>query len=64
MDENLWRELGKMVLPQLPDLPELNQAYRDLEKAIRETPPVSLQELAVDYARLCLGSDPRQGADP
>ena len=64
VDESLYRQLRLTALPVLPDFPGLDGAYRRLEEALRDDSPAQLTELAADYARLCLGSDPREGADP
>jgi len=64
MDQSLWDELRLAAFPHLPELPALDKAYRRLEQALRSPSPHWLTDLAADYARLCLGSDPREGADP
>lgn len=64
VDESLYQQLRATTFPQLPEFPGLNRAYRRLEEALRDVSPGRLTALAVDYARLCLGSDPREGADP
>jgi TorA maturation chaperone TorD len=64
LDESLLAQLQGAVWPRLPELPPLDRAYRRLEAALRGVSSGSLVALAVDYARLCLGSDPREGADP
>jgi len=64
VDESLWQQLLATRFPKLPQLPDLDQAYRRLEQALQKDSSDQLKELAVDYARLCLGSDPREGADP
>lgn len=64
VDAGLWEQLRAAQLPDIHHLPALHQAYRRLERALQDEAPDQLQELAVDYVRLCLGSDPREGADP
>jgi len=64
VDESLWQQLRATTFYKLPKLPALDQAYRRLEQALQDDSPGQLTVLAVDYARLCLGSDPREGADP
>lgn len=64
IDATLWQALSQAQFPHLEQLPELDAAYRRLEAACRDPRPELLTQLRVDYARLCLGSDPRQGADP
>ncbi len=64
VDDNLYRQLRATRFPQVPQFSALNQAYRRLEQALQDDSPGRLTGLAVDYARLCLGSDPREGADP
>ena len=64
VDESLYQQLRAITFPQLPGFPGLNRAYRRLEQSLRDDSPGRLTALAVDYARLCLGADPREGADP
>lgn len=64
VDEGLWTQLLAMHFPSTPQLPALDAAYRSLQRTIQSPTPPTLVDLRVDYARLCLGSDPRQGADP
>jgi TorA maturation chaperone TorD len=64
LDESLYRQLRLTVFPELPAFPALDRAYRRLEIALQDDSPGRLTDLAADYARLCLGSDPREGADP
>lgn len=64
MDDSLYHQLCATPFPQVPKFPGLNQAYRRLEQALHDDSPGRLTELASDYARLCLGADPREGADP
>ncbi len=64
VDESLWQQLRRTDFPKLPKLPSLNQAYRRLEASLKDDSAEALSTLATDYALLCLGSDPRQGADP
>jgi TorA maturation chaperone TorD len=64
VDAGLWEALRVMEFPQLSELAAVDAAYRRLEKACQEAGDGILVELRVDYARLCLGSDPREGADP
>ncbi len=64
VDEGLWRQLQAATYPKLPGLPELDQAYRRLERTLQDKAPDQLTILASDYAFVCLGSDPRECADP
>jgi len=64
IDKNLWEQLRAASFPEIPEIPTLNSAYRTLEQALQNSSPDDLTELNVDFARLCLGSDPREGADP
>lgn len=64
IDTQLWEALSQTQFPHLAELPELDAAYRRLETACSNQKADALSELRVDYARLCLGSDPRTGADP
>jgi TorA maturation chaperone TorD len=64
VDEALYGQLQKAAFPSMPGLPVMDHAYRRLEQALCEDGSNQLTNLAVDYARLCLGSDPREGADP
>jgi TorA maturation chaperone TorD len=57
VDEGLYRQLRLTAFPRLPQLPAMDQALSD-DASNR------LTLLAIDYARLCLGSDHREGADP
>jgi TorA maturation chaperone TorD len=63
MDESLLGQLSAIEFPRLPQLPALDRAYRRLERALQQEAGQRTR-LAADYARLCLGSDPREGADP
>ncbi len=64
VDEGLFRQLRLTAFPRLPQFPAMDQAYRRLEQALSDDASGQLTMLAIDYARLCLGSDPREGADP
>jgi len=64
VDEFLFEKLRRTPLPHLSHQPKMDQAYRRLEGDLKQDGPETLTALAIDYARLCLGSDPRQGADP
>jgi TorA maturation chaperone TorD len=64
VDESLYQQLRLTAFPRLPQLPAMERAYRRLEQALHDDAAERLTALAVDYARLCLGSDPREGADP
>lgn len=64
VDQALLQQLRAMAFPKLPELPALHRAYRRLEQSLQAPTPDELTWLAADYARLCLGSDPREGADP
>ena len=64
VDQDLLDHLHAASFPHLPDIPTLDRAYRVLEKSVQEDSPAQLTALATDFARLCLGSDPREGADP
>jgi TorA maturation chaperone TorD len=64
VDQDLLGQLRAAAFPSLPDLPALDEAYRLLERSVQEDSLSLLTELAADFARLCLGSDPREGADP
>ncbi len=63
IDKALWTELQRTSFPALPEIPELDEAYRRLEKALHDTQSGILEELATDYATL-LGADPRMCAHP
>ena len=64
VDEALLLGLRSASFPSLPEAPILDGAYRSLEDYLHETKPETLTELAVDYAVLCRGVDPKKGADP
>ena len=64
VDEVLWQGMKDIAFPSLHETPQLNSAYRKLENYISNAGPNVLKELAVDYALLCRGSDPKKGADP
>ncbi|MDR2035346.1 MAG: molecular chaperone TorD family protein [Coriobacteriales bacterium] len=64
VDEDLLRGLESADFPELPEAPELNDAYRKLEAYLRSNEPEMLEDLAVDYAVLCRGVDPKKGAHP
>jgi TorA maturation chaperone TorD len=64
VDQSLYQQLRLTAFPAVPDFPALDGAYRRLEEALADDSPGRLTDLATDYARLCLGSDPREGADP
>jgi TorA maturation chaperone TorD len=64
VDEGLYRQLRLTAFPRLSQLPAMDQAYRRLEQALSDDASNRLTLLAIDYARLCLGSDHREGADP
>jgi TorA maturation chaperone TorD len=64
VDKSLLQQLRGASFPKLPKFPEMDQAYRRLESALRVDSPDILTELASDFAYLCLGSDPKEGADP
>ena len=64
VDEILWKQLCAASFPDILANPILNAAYHRLEQALQNSSPDKLTDLRVDFARLCLGSDPREGADP
>jgi TorA maturation chaperone TorD len=64
IDSSLYQQLRATTFPHMPTLPAMDKAYRSLEQALLNDSTDQLTVLAVDYARLCLGSDPREGADP
>lgn len=64
VDEALWQGLVGTAFPAVPDAPRLDSAYRRLEGCIRNAAPDVLKELAIDYALLCRGANPVEGADP
>ena len=64
VDAALLSELQATPFPELPEVPELDAAYRQLRGALSNTGPGMLQELGSDYAIMCLGANQNDGADP
>lgn len=64
VDAPLWGELRQTPLPSLPELPALDAGYRQLESYLRRDPDGVIEDLAADYAVLCLGARRNDGADP
>ncbi|MCJ7568232.1 MAG: molecular chaperone TorD family protein [Anaerolineales bacterium] len=66
VDEALWEELRAISFPSVTEIPILDGAYRTLEGALKENGELKtlLENLAADYAILCLGASRRDGADP
>lgn len=64
IDEALWQQLRAATFPSLPELPGLDRAYRQVERALQTPPSDALTQFRVEYARLCLGSNRPRGADP
>lgn len=64
VDAALWAELSQATLPSLPDLPAFDAGYRQLERYLRRDADGVIEDLAADYAVLCLGARRSDGADP
>lgn len=64
VDAALWAELSQTTFPTLPDLPALDAGYRQLEGYLRREADGVIEDLAADYAVLCLGARRSDGADP
>lgn len=64
VDERLWAELRGVSFPSLPELPALDAGYRQLEAYLRRDDDGVIEDLAADYAVLCLGARRDDGADP
>jgi putative dimethyl sulfoxide reductase chaperone len=64
MDAAMWAELQAAPFPDLPEVPELDAAYRQLKGALSKPASSILQELGSDYAVMCLGANQSDGADP
>lgn len=63
VDATLLAELRRTPFPSLPELPALDAGYRQLEGYLRRADDM-IEDLAADYAVLCLGARRSDGADP